>query len=133
MKFKIDSNDFSLILEGDIYKEDIGCMCDCIIKVSVMSNGFGAETSFDTDSAYLQKFEKDMLKLYETLSGNAQIGEDSHNGTYISFTGDNKGHIDIRGKLHSRLDDAGNLQTLIFENSFDQTCLTEFYNQCNKS
>ena len=127
MEFKINSKDFLLILEPEIYDTDIACMCDTILKVRVKIDDFSAETSFDTDSEYFKTFTDNICKIYETLSGSAKIYEDSDDGMYIFFEGDGKGHISVKGKIHSRGYENTNRQTLIFENEIDQTCLENFY------
>lgn len=97
-----------------------------ILKIDVKSNGFTASTTMDIDIKDLAKLGKDLCQIYETLQGNARLEESYGQHMYMSFVGNNRGHIAIKGYLHKG-DRIGSEQVLEFENDVDQTCLRPFY------
>ena len=73
------------------------------------------------------QFAFNLKYMYDHLKGVAMIREPFGNQNYICFEMDHCGHIHVRGKV----DSCGRncwMQTLTFENAFDQTYLRGFAN-----
>ena len=122
MKHIIETENFFVCIEPEIFEADINLSTNTILKIDVKSNGFTASTTMDIDIKDLAKLGKDLCQIYETLQGNARLGQHM----YMSFVGNNRGHIAIKGYLHKG-DRIGSEQVLEFENDVDQTCLRPFY------
>lgn len=132
MEYKLESEEFVLSISPQIFETDINYPCNTILEVEIWSSGFSGKTTMDIDIKELAKFADDLLKLYENLTGEAQIHEVYGTQMQITFSGNGRGHINIKGYLqnYNRL---GNEQNLSFENDIDQTCLREFCYNLNNS
>lgn len=124
MEYKLESNTFSLVLNPNIYYSDIKFPENTILKITLKSSGFCAQTSMDIDIKEFKIFISEIENLYNTLKGSAEIIE-SYGKRHIKFSADRTGHIYVTGILSSNGSD-GYFQTLEFENSFDQTYLKSF-------
>lgn len=80
----------------------------------------------DIDIKDLARLGRDLCRIYDTLQGNARLEEPYGQHMYISFVGNNSGHISIKGCLHKG-NRIGLEQVLEFENDVDQTSLRSFY------
>ena len=124
MEYKLESNTFSLVLNPNIYYSDIQFPENTILKITLKSSGFCAQTSMAIDIKEFKIFISEIENLYNTLKGSAEITE-PYDKQYIKFSTDRTGHIYVAGMLSSNGSD-GYFQTLEFENSFDQTYLKSF-------
>ena len=130
MEHTLKSEDFILKILPKIFESDITYSSNTIMEVTVQSKGFLANTSMDIDIKQFAKFSVDLCKIYETLSGEAKIEEPYGMHMYLSFVGNGRGHIAIKGCLYKG-DSAGS-QSLEFDNDIEQTYLKEFcYNLKN--
>ena len=126
MKHIIETENFFVCIEPEIFEADINLSTNTILKIDVKSNGFTASTTMDIDIKDLAKLGKDLCQIYETLQGNARLEEPYGQHMYMSFVGNNRGHIAIKGYLHKG-NRTGSEQVLEFQNDVDQTCLRQFY------
>lgn len=126
MKHIIETEKFFVCIEPEIFETDINLRTNTKLKIDVRSNGFTASTTMDIDIKDLAKLGKDLCQIYETLQGNARLEEPYGQHMYISFVGNKRGHIAIKGYLHKG-NRVGSEQILEFENDIDQTCLRPFY------
>ncbi len=135
MEFVLNSENFSLKMKLTVFEGDILFPSNTAMEVAVQSDGFSASATLDIDVKELAKFAVDLARIYETLSGEARIEEPYGAHMYLSFMGDGRGHIGVKGYLQkdSR---AGNVQSLTFENHMDQTDLKRFsydlFHACKK-
>ena len=120
----LDAEDFRLVLEPEIFEEDIQCPSNTILHVRVESGGFSACADMDVDVKELARFALDLRGLYETLSGTARIEEPYGMRMYIALTGIGLGHIAVKGFVRNWAQTGCN--ELTFENEFDQTFLKDF-------
>lgn len=123
MGYELKTADFSLVLDLDIFFNDIQYPENTILKISLDSRGFSAHTTMDIDIKEFSVFVSDIEKLYDTLSGAAEIKE-PYGSQSIKFSAGKAGHIYVLGTLSGS--DGGYCQSLEFENSFDQTYLKNF-------
>ncbi len=135
MNFTLNSENFSLKIKLNIFEEDVLLPSNTAMEVTVESDGFCACAVMDVDVKELAKFAADLTCIYETLAGEARIEEPYGAHMYLSFMGNGRGHIGVKGCLQkdSR---AGNVQSLTFENHMDQTDLKRFsyelFHACKK-
>jgi len=125
MEYSLHSENFCLQIRLKVFEEDLRLPTNTSMEVSVRSDGFSAKAAMDIDIRELAKFAADLSRIYETLSGEARIEEPYGTHMYLSFAGDGRGHIAVKGYLE-RGSRVGHLQSLEFENGIDQTCLREF-------
>ncbi len=125
MKHIIESENLTLCIEPQIFEADIKLPTNTILSIEVKSDGFAANTTMDIDIKDLAKFSKDVCHIYETLKGEARLEEPYGQQMYLSFVGNGRGHIAIKGHLHKG-NRNGSEQVLEFENDIDQTCLKQF-------
>jgi len=125
MEYCLNSENFCLHIKLKVFEEDIRLPANTSMEAAVQSDGFSATAAMDIDIRELAKFAADLSRIYETLSGEARIEEPYGRHLYLSFTGDGRGHIAVKGYLEkgSR---AGHIQSLEFENEIDQTYLKGF-------
>ncbi len=123
MEYQLNDKNFSLTLVPNIFEET--CYPNTLLDVTVQSDGFSANTTMDIDIKEFAKFAFDLTHIYETLSGEARIEEPYGQHMYVSFMGNGRGHIAIKGYLNKG-NHTGNEQTLEFQNDIDQTCLKNF-------
>ena len=121
----LESQNFCLSLDFQVFESDIAYPSNAILSVSVTSAGFSASTTMDIDVKDMPAFCSKLQKLYDSLKGEAKIQEPFGNQQHITFSGDGKGHILISGKLNSNGAN-GFWQELNFENCIDQTYMPQF-------
>lgn len=135
MEYIIHFEDFFLKIKVKVFLEDIRLSSNTIMEVTVQSDGFSATTTMDIDIKELAKFALDLTHICEILSGEARIEEPYGMHMYLSFIGNGRGHIAVKGYLHKN-NCVGNEQILEFENDIDQTGLKKFsydlFNDCKK-
>ncbi len=124
MEHLICTETFILRFKLRIFEEDIHLPSNTMLEVFVKSNGFSGCSTMDIDIKEFAEFSSDLNRIYETLSGEARVEEPYGVHMYISFQGDGRGHIAVKGYLHSG-DGIGNEHSLEFENCIDQTCLKD--------
>ena len=121
MEYVLHAGEFSLWLHPEL-SEDGSLPSDTLyLDIAVKSNGFSGSTSVSIRSSELSKFALDLNSLYHNLSGEAWI--EGH--SFLSFTGNGRGHIAVRGSLFQGTG-IGDEHTLTFQNQIDQTDLKEF-------
>ena len=125
MAHLIKTEQFALEISTNIFESDIALPSNTIMDVIVESDGFIGNASMDIDAKELAKFAHDLEKLYEKLSGEARIEEPYGLHMYISFTGNGRGQIAVKGCLNKG-NCIGSQQELQFENEIDQTVLKSF-------
>lgn len=125
MEHQLKSDNFSLNIKLQIFKEDIRLPTNTIMEIEVLSDGFSANAAMDIDIKEFARFALDLSHVYETMSGEARIEEPYGMHMYLLFIGNGKGHIAIKGYLHKG-NRIGNEHILKFENDIDQTSLSSF-------
>ncbi len=125
MEHSITSKNFCLHIKLNVFEEDFFLPVNTSMEVTAQSDEFFARAMMDIDIRGLAKFAADLSRLYKTLSGEAWIEEPYGTHMYLSFTGDGRGHIAVKGYLEKG-NRAGHIQSLEFENEIDQTCLEIF-------
>ncbi len=128
--FTLESEQFSLTLNFEVFENDIGYGPNTILAVSVFSYGFSASANMDVDIIAVSTFCDDLENIYNSLKGEAKIYE-TYGSQIIHFSGDGLGHICVSGELCSNGMN-GFWQELKFENSIDQTYLPDFIKSLNK-
>ena len=123
-KFMLETEQFILILEFQVFESDIEYPSNTILSVRVSSSGFSAATTMDIDIKAVCDFCNELEIVYNTLKGSAKIQE-AYGNQYILFSGDGLGHIMVSGFLDSQGAN-GFWQELKFENCIDQTFLPQF-------
>ena len=131
MEFRLKTDSFSLTLKTTTYYSDIQCPSNTIMEISLDSDGFCAYTTMDIDIKTFRNFIYEINDLYKNLHGNASITE-PYGDQLIQFSADKTGHIYVSGVLHNNCRNGYN-QSLKFENSFDQTFLSDFINSLNNA
>lgn len=126
MKHILETEDFFVCIEPEIFEANINLPTNTLLKINVRSDGFAASTTMDIDIKDLARLGRDLCRIYDTLQGNTRLVEPYGQHMYISFVGNNSGHISIKGCLHKG-NRIGLEQVLEFENDVDQTCLRSFY------
>ena len=127
MIHELSTPHFSLSCELEIFESDIAYPINTNLHISINSDGFCAVAIMDIDIKEFAQFTFDLKYMYDHLKGNAMIREPFGNQNFIRFEIDRCGHILVSGKV----DSCGRncwMQTLTFENAFDQTYLSEFAN-----
>ncbi len=135
MEYIINTGNFYLNIKPKVFEEDVSLPVNTIMEVTVQSDGFSAQAAMDIDIKELARFAVDLNNIYETLAGEARIEEPYGMHMYLSFIGNGRGHIAVKGYLYKN-SGIGNGQTLEFENDIDQTYLKKFssdlFNACKK-
>ena len=85
MKHIIETENFFVCIEPEIFETDINLPTNTILKIDVRSDGFTASTTMDIDIKDLAKLGKDLCQIYETLQGNARLEEPYGQHMYMSF------------------------------------------------
>ncbi len=124
-KHTLNTNDFSISLELEIFEEDIMYPSNTAMSVYVASDGFSAVSDMDIDVKQFVLFSTNLKTIYDNLSGSAIIQEPYGYHKYISFSSSKNGHILVKGYLCDILKE----NEIFFSNSFDQTFLKEFANE----
>ncbi len=123
-KFMMETEQFSLSLDFQVFESDIDCPSNTILSVCVSSSGFSASTIMDVDVKTIYDFCNELESVYNTLKGSAKIQE-AYGNQYILFSGDGLGHIKVASMLDSQGAN-GFWQELKFENCIDQTDFPSF-------
>ena len=126
-KVLLESEQFILSLNFQVFESDIEYPSNTILSVCVSSSGFSAATTMDIDIKAVRDFCNELENIYNTLKGSTKIQE-AYGNQYILFSGDGLGHIMISGLLNSNGANAF-WQELKFENSIDQTYFPNFLKQ----
>ena len=125
MKHILETENFFVCIEPEIFEADMNLPTNTLLKTDVRSDGFAASTTMDIDIKDLVRLGRDLCRIYDTLQGNARLEEPYGQHMYISFMGNNSGHISVKGRLHKD-NRIGLEQVLEFENDVDQTSLRPF-------
>lgn len=125
MKFVLFYENFKLELCPKTFIENIEYPNNTSMAVTVQSDGFAGSATMDIGIKDLCKFAADLCQIYDTLSGEARIEEPYGLHMYLSFSGDGKGRVVVKGYLHQG-NRTGNENSLEFENYIDQTVLKPF-------
>ena len=92
--------------------------------INVWSEGFSAESCFDTEDVLIADFASQLNEMYQKLDGSAIIQDLYETDSYIEFIAQKCGHITVRGQIiWSR---NRHTQQLTFENEVEQTYLRDF-------
>lgn len=124
MEYILKGSGFLLRAAPRIF-DDPGQPCNTLMEIQVQSGGFSGQATMELDAQALAEFAQALAKLYETLAGRAALAEPYGWQMYLAFTGDGRGHIEVKGQL-AQDSGSGHVQRLNFENSVDQTCLKKF-------
>ncbi len=122
MEFLLNYENFVLKVKPEIFEDDMYLPVNTIMEVMVQSADFSAFVTMDIAIKDLVQFAFDLTQIYKTLSGEARIEEPYGTHMFISFAGDGKGHVTVKGHLN----DSRNEHILEFQNAIDQTCLKKF-------
>ena len=122
--FMLESEQFSLSLDFQVFESDIEYPSNTILSVCVSSSGFSAATTMDIDIKAVRDFCNELENIYNTLKGSTKIQE-AYGKQCILFSGDGLGHIMVSGFLDSQGAN-GFWQELKFENCIDQTYFPSF-------
>lgn len=125
MEHILSAENLVLKLSPNIFEKDIAYPINTVMTISLQSDGFAVNTAMDIDVKELSAFTADLCRIYETLSGEARIEEAYGMHMYLSFSGDGRGHIGIKGYLHGG-NRRENEYFLEFQQRIDQTCLKDF-------
>ena len=127
--YSITTENFLLKLNPEVIQEDISYPVNTQLHVTVSSSGFSVkEAVMEIDVKALAAFACALNALYETLTGTAELREPYGGQSFIRFSADRGGHIEVKGKIRGS-DSDGHNQTLEFQNGFDQTYLKTFAKQ----
>ena len=127
MNFVLRTDSFFIALNLKVFESDIRYPSNTIMDIEIESNGFSGKTSMDIDVKEFAKFATKLCEIYEQLVGEARIEEPYGKKMYISFEGDGRGHINVKGMLCNMS------HVLNFENVFDQTYLQTFAHDLKQS
>lgn len=121
------ANNFEFrIINAEIYDKDVYSEAEnTLLTIQIVSSGFSAVSTFDLSIVSVAHFAKDLLELYEKLSGSAEIYDLSFGTPFVKFSIGQRGYIHVQGKF---IDGSmlNHKQELIFENDFDQTYLRDY-------
>ncbi len=94
------------------------------VMINVWSEGFSAESCFDTEEALIAGFASQLNEMYQKLDGSAIIQDLYETDSYIVFIAQKRGHIAVRGEITWTRN--RHTQQLTFENEIEQTYLRDF-------
>ena len=120
VSFILKSDTFTLKLKLQVFESDIQYSTNTVMDAEVKSDDFCGKACMDIDIKSFAEFVADINRIYDKLSGTAEIAEPYGSHMYIAFCGDGRGHVSVSGLLHNKAN------TLEFENEVDQTHLKEF-------
>ena len=69
------------------------------IKIKVCSEGFYAESCFDTEDLLITDFAFQLNEMYQKLDGSSIIRDLYETDSYIEFIAHKRGHITVRGQI----------------------------------
>ncbi len=120
----LKAKDIEIKLDIRIFEEDLEFPTNTILTVQLQSFGFSSVADMDVDIKELAVFAKDLLNIYNSLEGAANLREPYGYKSHIEFSALNRGHIGVSGTLHAQ---PGALSHILsFENFIDQTELEDF-------
>ncbi len=123
---EIATPDFKLELCPKIY--DGSSPYNMILHVNVVSESFSVVTEIDTGTLQFDEFKHQLIKMYDRLSGTAELnGNDKQR---IVFEATRTGHIKIKGSLGRFLQ--GEEYKLDFSVELDQTDLNKSMSKLKK-
>lgn len=123
---EIEASFFKLNLWPKVYKG--ASPYNMNLRVQVLSNNFSANTEIDTGTLQFDEFIHQLLRMYNSLSGMAElIGND---GQKIVFEATKTGHIKIIGNLRRFLMEEE--FKLDFSVEVDQTDLSKSMNKLKR-
>ncbi len=128
--YKLITNNFMLEMELEVFEEDILIPVNSILNIKVNSDNFRASTTMDIDVKMFEAFAKELLQVYNSLSGSTILKE-TYGNNFIAFKATANGHIYVKGLMNNHCTN-GHEQELKFENEFDQTYLKNFVDEINK-
>ena len=99
-----------------------------IVKVNVVSNSFSVTTEIDTGTLQFDEFVQQLIRMYNDLSGTAELIGNDHQS--IVFEATRTGHITIKGCLARVLREED--YKLNFSVEVDQTDLSRSMNNLEK-
>ena len=94
------------------------------VMINVWSEGFSAESCFDTEEALIADFVSQLNEMYQKLDGSAIIQDLYETDSYIEFIAQKRGYIAVRGQITWSRN--RHTQQLTFENEVEQTYLRDF-------
>ena len=92
--------------------------------INVWSEGFSAESCFDTEEALIADFVSQLNEMYQKLDGSAIIQDLYETDSYIEFIAQKRGYIAVRGQITWSRN--RHTQQLTLENEIEQTYLRDF-------
>ena len=128
-KHRLETNNFMLEIGLTVFEEDVNIPTNCMLNTKINSDGFTATITMDTDLRLFQNFVNELLGVYNSLNGSAELKE-NYGSNSIIFEATSNGHIHVKG-IVTNLCRNGYEQELKFENEFDQTYLKNFVNELN--
>ena len=120
MTLEITTPDFKLELTPEVFEGPSPYNAD--LHVNVESRSFSARIDIDTGTLQLEEFFKQLKKVYDRLSGNAELK--GNDGQKIAFEALKTGHIKISGAF-SKFGTSEDFK-LSFSAEVDQTDLKDF-------
>ena len=94
------------------------------VMIDVWSEGFSAESCFDTEEILIAGFVSQLNEMYQKLDGSAIIQDLYETDSYIEFIDQKRGHIAVKGQITCTRN--RHTQQLTFENEIEQTYLRDF-------
>ena len=115
---EIVTPNFKLELCPKVYEGS--SLYNVILHVNAVSNSFSVTTEIDTGTLQFDEFKKQLIRIYNSLSGTAELLGNDHQK--IVFEATKTGHIKIAGSLGRFLREED--YKLSFEVEVDQTDLS---------
>ena len=115
---EIVTPNFNLELCPKVYEG--ASLYNVILHVNTVSNSFSVTTEIDTGTLQFDEFKKQLIRIYNSLSGTAELLGNDHQR--IVFEATKTGHIKIAGSLGRFLREED--YKLSFEVEVDQTDLS---------
>ena len=128
-KYILKASDFVLEIELAVFEEDIDIPVNSKLNIKIYSDNFSAVTTMDMDIRAFRIFARELLNVYTSLQGCAELKE-PYGNNFIIFKAMTNGHIHVNGVVYNHYI-SGHDQELRFEKVFDQTYLREFVNEIN--
>ena len=126
--YKIETDTFILDFFPEIHEQDFSCPVNVNLGVKISSYGYSADTFMDIGVQGIAEFATQLMRLYESLTGEARLDEPYSVNNYIEFIAEKGGHIRVIGRLNNK-NAFGYTQEIYFENEIDQTYLSGFVNR----
>ena len=120
MSYIIETDNFKLKIEPELFQDSNSCLVNTIIE----SSGYIGIATLDVNFDDFIKFVQDIKIMNETLKGEANLTEQFGQKMCINFSAQNTGIIKVQGYMYSSQN--GNVNKLFFENEFEPTYLDFF-------